>query len=79
MLSVYIHVMRGEYDECLQWPFQGKVTIEIFDRDSECWSYEKIFSFHNQLDEVNGKPVEVFENVGCMDTRYLRYGMCFIG
>ena len=68
VLSVCIRVMRGEYDDCLQWPFQGKVTIQMFDRHSKSWSYEKIFSFHHQLDEVNGKPVEVFENVGCSDT-----------
>ena len=68
VLSVCIRVMRGEYDDCLQWPFQGKVAIQMFDRHSKSWSYEKIFSFHHQLDEVNGKPVEVFENVGCSDT-----------
>jgi len=25
-ISVYIHLMRGEYDEFLQWPFHGDVT-----------------------------------------------------
>ena len=71
VLYIFVRVMRGEYDDCLQWPFQGKVTIQMFDRESESWLYEKIFSFRHQLNEINRKPVDVFENVGCGDTYFI--------
>ena len=30
-LSVFIVVMKGEYDELLKWPFQGRVTMTLMD------------------------------------------------
>lgn len=31
-LSVFVHLMRGEYDGELKWPFRGSVTIELVNR-----------------------------------------------
>ena len=28
-MSVFISVMRGEYDDQLKWPFNGKVTVRL--------------------------------------------------
>ena len=28
-VSVYVHLMKGEYDDRLVWPFQGSVTIQL--------------------------------------------------
>ena len=28
-VSVYVHLMRGEYDSRLVWPFRGDITIQI--------------------------------------------------
>jgi len=35
-LSLSVGIMQSEYDDQLQWPFQGKVTIQIF-MQSEGW------------------------------------------
>ena len=32
-VSVYICLMRGEFDDLLTWPFQGEVIIKILDRN----------------------------------------------
>lgn len=37
-ISVFVRLMRGEYDACLTWPFRGSVTYQLL----------------NQLDEDNG-------------------------
>ena len=28
-VSIYLYMMKGEYDECLRWPFRGEVTIQL--------------------------------------------------
>ena len=34
-LSVYIIVMKGEYDAMLTWPFKGKVTFTLIDQQED--------------------------------------------
>ena len=34
-VSCYICLMTGEYDDTLEWPFQGKVTMEILNHEDE--------------------------------------------
>ena len=31
-LSVFVHMMPGEYDEYLRWPFCGEVTVQLLDQ-----------------------------------------------
>ena len=30
-LSLYIHMMKGDHDDFLEWPFKGKICLEILD------------------------------------------------
>ncbi len=34
-LSVYIHIIQGEYDHQLEWPFHGEVTVTLVDQRLE--------------------------------------------
>ena len=38
-LGVSIH--RGEFDDQLRWPFNGKVTVQVYNHTTEMWSNEK--------------------------------------
>ena len=40
-VSCFVHLMSGEYDDILEWPFQGEVTVELL----------------NQLEDKNHKEV----------------------
>ena len=31
-VSCYVHLMSGEYDDILEWPFQGEVTVELLNQ-----------------------------------------------
>ena len=31
-VALYVHMMQGEYDDRLQWPFTGVITLSILDR-----------------------------------------------
>ena len=34
-VSLYLYLMKGEYDEQLNWPFQGKFTIHLLSQNAE--------------------------------------------
>ena len=31
-VAIFVHMMEGEHDDLLQWPFTGKITLSILDR-----------------------------------------------
>ena len=44
-LSVYGYLMRGEYDEALQWPFQGIVTVQLCNQLGYDDHWENVIKF----------------------------------
>ena len=34
-ISLYLNLMKGEYDQQLKWPFQGKFTIHLLSQNAE--------------------------------------------
>ena len=34
-ISVYVHLMRGEYDSELVWPFRGYITIQLVNHNND--------------------------------------------
>ena len=40
-LSLYVYIMRGEYDDQLKWPFNRVVTIAMFNRGTNEWDNSK--------------------------------------
>ena len=43
-VSVYLYMMRGEYDESLKWPFQGDITIQLLSQVGGSEHREKVFN-----------------------------------
>ena len=49
-LSLFVHFMKGEFDDLLPWPFRGRITLSILDQNEH---HEK----RQHLSEVlNAKP-----------------------
>ena len=42
-VSVYVHLMRGEYDSRLVWPFKGDITLQLVNHNND--HLERIVSF----------------------------------
>lgn len=40
-VSVYVGIIRGEFDDKLRWPFSGSVTVEAYNRTLRQWSNKK--------------------------------------
>ena len=38
-LSVYVSILRGEYDDRLQWPFKGGIVVEMYNWELKKWAY----------------------------------------
>ena len=41
-LSLYVRVLRGEYDDNLQWPFNGDIVVEMYNWTSEKWAHRRV-------------------------------------
>ena len=40
-LFLGVGIQRGEFDDRLQWPFKGKVTVQAYNRTTKKWSNQK--------------------------------------
>jgi len=34
-VSLFTHIMKGEFDDQLSWPFEGKITVELLNQNAE--------------------------------------------
>ena len=34
-VGLALYMMKGEYDECLKWPFRGDITIQLFNQNNQ--------------------------------------------
>jgi hypothetical protein len=61
-VSVHVHLMVGEWDERLQWPFKGEVVIELINRKANTNHNRQTISFDDYGNQearqrvVNGIP-----------------------
>ena len=46
-VSVWVFLMRGEYDDCLMWPFSADITVQLVSQKADCDYYEKTLSTQN--------------------------------
>ena len=40
-IAVYLHMMSGEYDDSLKWPFHGEVTVQLLNQRRNANHYER--------------------------------------
>ena len=48
-LSLYVGILQGEYDDQLKWPFNGVVTIEMFNWWTNKWDYSRSISLDDSV------------------------------
>ena len=47
-MSLFIAIVRGEFDDQIRWPFDGSITVEIYNRTTEQWSNEHIIVMNKE-------------------------------
>ena len=60
-VSIFVVMMKGEYDEYLKWPFRGEVTIKLLNQERDDESGAKTKTIHiddNSANDVAGRVTE---------------------
>ena len=74
-LHLCVNIQRGEFDDQLQWPFKGEVTIQVYNRTTEKWSNEKTIVLTKEecrMEHVQ-RCVGVSSNMGWGYTNFLSH------
>ena len=48
-VSVFVHLMHGESDDFLVWPFYGNVVVELMNQRKDGWHLRKTIPFDNSV------------------------------
>ncbi len=57
-VSVYIHFMRGEFDDLLKWPFRGLMFYQLLDQQGENHKNGTVIYDENVADSVSSRVRE---------------------
>ena len=72
-MSVYVGLQRGEFDNQLQWPFSGEITIETYNRSLKQWSKRKVIDLNVQCGcDIVSKPTKL-SNAGYGYPEYISH------
>ena len=44
-LALFVSIMRGEFDDTLEWPFTGRVTIDMYSNKLKQWTEIQVVDF----------------------------------
>ena len=56
-VSVFIYLMKGQFDDHLKWPFRGEITIQIVNQDGDHDHVEKTIPYNDKTPDANAGRV----------------------
>ena len=57
-VSVYVNIMKGEFDDQLKWPFRGDITIRLLNSPENTY-HEQLVHFHERIHpRVSGRVIK---------------------
>ena len=59
-LSVYLNILRGEYDDNLQWPFNGDIVVEMYNYTLKKWGYSRSIKLEGERLASGGRGYNSF-------------------
>ena len=74
-VSVFVHLMRGEFDDLLKWPFRGEVTIQLKKTDPPY--YQRILPLYDDI--PNSKPTKEMNDDGRGFLHYIPHAYLYAG
>ena len=60
-MGIYVGIIRGEFDDQLRWPFDGSITVQVYNNTTEQWSNERTIVMNERecgLENVK-RPVDL--------------------
>ena len=61
-VSIYAHLMKGEHDDQLQWPFEGEIVLELLNWRENRGHHKQTISFNRSFHASNGCCARVTAN-----------------
>lgn len=58
-ISVYVYLMKGDFDDELLWPFQGHVTVRLLNQIDDTNHYERVIDFPKGTNPLSVNRVTV--------------------
>ncbi|XP_047136085.1 TNF receptor-associated factor 4 isoform X1 [Hydra vulgaris] len=65
-ISLFLHIMKGEYDNLLDWPFTKTIKMSLLDQSESREHKTFIIDPHSNNPEYFTKPVSQSKRVGCI-------------
>ena len=56
-VSIYTHLMKGQFDDHLKWPFRGEITIQIVNQDGNHDHVEGTILYNDEIPDANAGRV----------------------
>ena len=63
-VSVFVCMMKGDYDDQLKWPFRGDITIQILCQDGDDKHFSRILDFTDDDEGFGNRVLEGYRSVG---------------
>ena len=57
-MSVFLSLMKGEFDNQLKWPFRGSITIQLLNQEADTEHYTECISYRGASDQVAGRVMD---------------------
>ena len=57
-ISVFISLLYGEFDNKLEWPFRGTISIQLLDQEGTDNHFRRVLSFSNAPEEFTHRVAE---------------------
>ena len=77
-VSVFVFLMRGEYDDLLKWPFRGDVTIQL--KKNNPPHYQKILHLNDDMPKrCVCKPTKERNDGGWGSSKYISHADLYAG
>ena len=51
-IAVFVHLMQGDFDNALKWPFRGDITIQLLNQLQNRGHYEKTVAFTDMTPDI---------------------------
>ena len=73
-IGVYVHLMRGEFDNSLKWPFRGDIVVQLLNQQQNKRHFEKTIRFTDTTPDDNaGRVTDCVMNVGRGRSPFISY------
>ena len=74
-MGVYINLMKGDLDGCLDWPFTKRISFVLVDQQDNCWERQNKTVLLVPTGEEQFRRPQQLKNEGLGYTRFVKHSL----